>query len=40
MTQSQFKSCPRCNKVFWAGTHRTSIVRALESLSNTNPEHY
>ena len=31
-TQSQFKSCPRCGKVFWAGTHRNSVVRTLEQL--------
>jgi uncharacterized protein with PIN domain len=38
-TQSQFKSCPKCHKIFWAGTHRSSIVRTLEDLSKRNPEH-
>jgi uncharacterized protein len=31
-TQANFKSCPRCGKVFWAGTHRNSVVRSLEKL--------
>jgi hypothetical protein len=31
-TQSQFKSCPKCGKIFWAGTHRSSVVRTLEPL--------
>ena len=38
-TQSQFKSCPRCNRIFWAGTHRSSIVRTLEEISKTSPGH-
>jgi uncharacterized protein with PIN domain len=31
-TQSQFKSCPNCGKVYWAGTHRQSVLRTLEKL--------
>jgi len=31
-TQPSFKSCPRCNKVYWAGTHRQSVMRTLEKL--------
>jgi len=31
-TQSRFKSCPECRKVFWAGTHRSSVVKILEKL--------
>jgi len=31
-TQSRFKSCPRCGKIFWAGTHRTSVIRTMERL--------
>jgi uncharacterized protein with PIN domain len=31
-TQSQFKSCPRCRKIFWAGSHRSSMTAALEKL--------
>jgi uncharacterized protein with PIN domain len=31
-TQSKFKLCPRCGKIFWAGTHRNSVVRSLEKL--------
>ena len=32
-TQVHFKSCPACGKIFWAGTHRTSVIRNLERLS-------
>ncbi len=32
-TQRAFKSCPRCGKVFWAGTHRDSVVQNLEKLT-------
>jgi uncharacterized protein with PIN domain len=31
-TQENFKSCPICGKVFWAGTHRNSVIRNLEKL--------
>jgi len=31
-TQKEFKSCPSCGKVFWAGTHRKSVLRTLEQL--------
>ena len=31
-THSHFKSCPRCRKIFWAGTHRRSVHQALERL--------
>jgi len=31
-TQVHFKSCPRCGRVFWAGTHRDAVVRNLEKL--------
>ena len=31
-TQLHFKSCPKCRKVFWAGTHRRSVIRTLEKL--------
>ncbi len=31
-TQAQFKSCPKCRKIYWAGTHRQSVVRTLETL--------
>ncbi len=36
-TQTQFKSCPKCRKIYWAGTHRESVVRILRSLI-LNPE--
>jgi uncharacterized protein with PIN domain len=31
-TQMRFKSCPKCGKIFWAGTHRSSVIRTLEKL--------
>jgi uncharacterized protein len=31
-TQSRFKSCPRCGKIFWAGTHRSAVVQTLQKL--------
>jgi uncharacterized protein len=34
-TQVHFKSCPACGKIFWAGTHRTSVIRNLEELGKT-----
>jgi uncharacterized protein with PIN domain len=30
--QHQFKICPRCGKVYWAGTHRQSVTRILATL--------
>jgi uncharacterized protein len=38
-TQPAFKSCPGCGKIFWAGTHRTALIRTLQTLlSETAPE--
>ena len=34
-TQSHFKSCPRCRKVYWSGTHRKSVLNALEKLGES-----
>lgn len=31
-TQSRFKSCPKCGKIFWAGTHRSAAVQILQRL--------
>jgi uncharacterized protein with PIN domain len=31
-TQIRFKSCPKCGRIFWAGTHRRSVVRTLQKL--------
>jgi uncharacterized protein with PIN domain len=31
-TQSKFKLCPRCGKIFWVGTHRKAVVRSLEKI--------
>jgi len=35
-TQTHFKSCPRCGKIFWAGTHRRSVIQTLEKLLHQN----
>jgi len=32
-TQANFKSCPKCGKIFWAGTHRSSVIRSLKRLT-------
>jgi uncharacterized protein with PIN domain len=39
-TQRHFKSCPKCGKVFWAGTHRRSVVRTLEKLMEGEATHH
>ncbi|MDM7994217.1 MAG: Mut7-C RNAse domain-containing protein [Acidobacteriota bacterium] len=31
-TQSHFKSCPGCGKIFWAGTHRSAVIQTLQKL--------
>jgi uncharacterized protein with PIN domain len=31
-TQEQFKSCPGCRRIYWAGTHRRAVLRTLETL--------
>jgi uncharacterized protein len=31
-TQSHFKTCQRCGNIFWAGTHRASVLHILENL--------
>jgi uncharacterized protein len=31
-TQSHFKTCPGCGKIFWAGTHRSAVVQTLRNL--------
>jgi len=31
-TQSRFKLCPACRKIFWAGTHRNAVVQTLQKL--------
>lgn len=31
-TQRQFKLCPVCRKIFWAGTHRNAVVQTLQKL--------
>jgi uncharacterized protein len=28
-TQSHFKICPQCRKIFWAGTHRDAVIRIV-----------
>ncbi len=31
-TQPQFKSCRKCRRIYWPGTHRQAVLRTLESL--------
>jgi hypothetical protein len=31
-TQISFKFCRQCSKIYWAGTHRQSVLRTLEKL--------
>ncbi len=31
-TQSQFKRCPRCDKILWGGTHRCHMNKMLDSI--------
>ncbi len=36
-TQSRFKTCPKCGKLYWAGTHRDAVVRTLAGLCRPCP---
>ena len=31
-TQPNFKFCPLCRKIYWAGTHRQAVLRTLDNL--------
>jgi uncharacterized protein with PIN domain len=31
-TQTHFKCCPSCRRIYWAGTHRQAVLRALQAL--------
>ena len=31
-TQQQFATCPRCNRIYWQGTHWEQMQRVLDSL--------
>jgi len=31
-TQSQFRRCPQCGRIFWAGTHRGKVDAQLKSI--------
>jgi uncharacterized protein len=35
-TQPQFKTCPKCRRIYWAGTHRQSVLRTLEKLIHSD----
>jgi hypothetical protein len=35
-TQTQFKSCPGCTRIYWAGTHRQSVLRTLQNRGRTD----
>jgi len=34
-TQSYFKVCPKCKKVFWRGTHVDNTMKKIKSLTAT-----
>lgn len=38
-TQSRFKRCPSCRKVYWGGTHRDHIHRRLGELLSAGHSH-
>ena len=31
-TQTSFKHCPTCDRLYWAGTHRVNILRQLHAM--------
>ncbi len=33
-TQKKFYTCPACNKVYWAGTHKERMEKKLEKMLN------
>jgi len=37
-TQPQFKCCPSCNKIYWAGTHRQAVIHTLEKILQKAPQ--
>ena len=37
-TQPHFKSCPRCQRIYWAGTHRQAVLRTLQALVPQPPQ--
>jgi uncharacterized protein len=36
-TQRHFKTCPKCRKIFWAGTHRGAVMHTLEKVLKSPP---
>jgi uncharacterized protein with PIN domain len=37
-TQTDFRRCPRCNRIFWPATHRTRMDAEIAALGLTAPE--
>jgi uncharacterized protein len=38
-TQQEFRSCPSCGRIYWAGTHRQRMLERLDKLlSDTGEE--
>jgi uncharacterized protein with PIN domain len=35
-TQMHFKCCPKCQRIFWAGTHRKSVIRTFEKILSSS----
>jgi uncharacterized protein with PIN domain len=36
-TQTDFRRCPRCRRVFWPATHRTRMASEIAALQLTTP---
>ncbi|MBY0276037.1 Mut7-C RNAse domain-containing protein [Candidatus Binatia bacterium] len=36
-TQTDFRRCPRCRRIFWPATHRTRMESEIEALGLTSP---
>ena len=34
-TQQEFFRCPRCNKIFWPGSHHTAMLRKIKGLKES-----
>jgi len=32
-TQEEFVSCPKCNRIYWQGTHWGNVTKTLEEIS-------
>ena len=37
-TQSRFRNCPECNRIYWAGTHRRRMMERIQRLLDSRTE--